>query len=102
MSKGDTRFFNLETTLHNYESYGSQYSGGGYLCEPPAVLQDIKNFGFNITSFANNHTLDYSYGGLEITLKNVTAADIPLAGAGKIYRKHRNPSIMNHQLAELP
>lgn len=91
LSKGDTRFFNLETTLHNYESYGSQYSGGGYLCGPPTVLQDIKNFGFNMTSFANNHTLDYSYGGLEITLKNVAAADIPLAGAGKNLQEASQP-----------
>ncbi|WEV58210.1 CapA family protein [Ligilactobacillus acidipiscis] len=82
LAKGDTRFFNLETTLHHYESYGSQYSGGGYLCGPPEVLQDIKKFGFNVASFANNHTLDYSYDGMAITLKNVAQAGLPCAGAG--------------------
>ncbi len=80
--KGEMRFFNLETTIHNYESYGSQYNGGSYLCAPPEVLEDAKNFGFNITSFANNHTLDFSYGGVEKTLENVRKAGIPSAGVG--------------------
>ena len=42
IQKGDMRFFNLETTVHNYESYGSQYNGGSYLCAPPEILDDVK------------------------------------------------------------
>ena len=91
LSQGDTRFFNLETTLHHYESYGSQYSGGGYLCGPPEVLEDVKKLGFNVTSFANNHTLDYSYGGLEKTLENVKQAGIPCAGAGNNLQEAAQP-----------
>ena len=91
LTQGDTRFFNLETTLHHYESYGSQYSGGGYLCGPPEVLQDIKKFGFNVSSFANNHTLDYSYGGLDATLHNIANAGLPCAGAGKNLQEAAQP-----------
>lgn len=91
VGQGETRFFNLETTLHHYESYGSQYSGGGYLCGPPEVLRDLKKLGFNVTSFANNHTLDYSYGGLEKTLANVAQADLPCAGAGKNLQEAAQP-----------
>lgn len=82
IAKGDMRFFNLETTIHYYESYGSQYNGGSYLCAPPEILDDVKRFGFNITSFANNHTLDFSYGGVEKTLENLRKAGIPNAGVG--------------------
>jgi poly-gamma-glutamate synthesis protein (capsule biosynthesis protein) len=82
ISKGDMRFFNLETTIHNYESYGSQYNGGSYLCAPPEALEDAKRFGFNITSFANNHTLDFSYGGVEKTLENLRKAGLPSSGVG--------------------
>ncbi len=82
IAKGDMRFFNLETTVHNYESYGSQYNGGSYLCAPPEILDDVKRFGFNVTSFANNHTLDFSYGGVEKTLENLRKAGIPSSGVG--------------------
>jgi poly-gamma-glutamate synthesis protein (capsule biosynthesis protein) len=82
IQKGDARFFNLETTVHDYESYGSQYNGGSYLCAPYGVLEDAKRFGFNMASFANNHTLDFSYGGLEKTLENLRKAGIPSAGVG--------------------
>ena len=82
IAKGDMRFFNLETTLHNYESYGSQYNGGSYLCAPPETLDDVRRFGFNITSFANNHTLDFSYGGVEKTLEHLRKAGFPSSGVG--------------------
>ena len=56
ISQGDARFFNLETTL-NYEGEccSSQLSGGTYIRTNPEVLEDIKKFGFNMTSFNNNH-----------------------------------------------
>ena len=67
--KGDARFFNLETTLnHEGEAIASQFSGGTYIRTNPEVLEDIKKLGFNMTSFNNNHALDFSYQGLECTL----------------------------------
>ncbi|NCB62192.1 MAG: CapA family protein [Clostridia bacterium] len=80
--RGDMRFFNLETTIHDYESYASQFSGGGWLCAPRETLNDCKEFGFNIASFANNHSLDFAYKGFEKTLENIRAAGLPCAGAG--------------------
>ena len=48
--QGDGRFFNLETTLHKEgECFASETSGGTYLRTDPEVLDDIKQFGFNIT-----------------------------------------------------
>ena len=59
--QGDARFFNLETTLnHEGECCSSQLSGGTYIRTNPEVLDDIKKFGFNMTSFNNNHAMDFS------------------------------------------
>lgn len=82
INRGDMRFFNLETTVHDYESYASQFSGGGWLCAPKECLDDCRKFGFNVTTIANNHSLDFSYMGLELTLENIKNAGFPCAGAG--------------------
>jgi poly-gamma-glutamate capsule biosynthesis protein CapA/YwtB (metallophosphatase superfamily) len=81
--KGDFRFFNLETTIHDYESFPSQFSGGGWLCAPRGCVEDCRQFGFNVSTMANNHSLDYSYDGLKKSLKALKDADLPCAGAGK-------------------
>ncbi len=84
IKQGDARFFNLETTLnHEGETCSSQLSGGTYLRTNPEVLEDIKDFGFNMTSFNNNHVLDFSYGGLEATLKAVEESGFVHAGVGR-------------------
>ena len=82
ISQGDFRFFNLETTIHNFETYGAAQSGGSWFCAPPEVLEDAKRFGFNILTTANNHAMDYAYLGLEKTLGYVRAAGFPAAGTG--------------------
>lgn len=84
ISEGDARFFNLETTL-NYEGEcpSSQLSGGTYIRTNPEVLEDIKNFGFNMLSFNNNHALDFSYEGLECTLDYVNESGFVHAGVGR-------------------
>ena len=81
--QGDFRFGNLETTVHNFESCAGARSGGSWLCSPPGVLKDLKKFGMNIFSTANNHALDYSYDGLLRTLEYLEAEDIPFSGTGR-------------------
>ena len=43
--QGDFRFSNLETTVHDYESFASARSGGSWLCSPPGVVEDMRKFG---------------------------------------------------------
>ena len=58
INEGDVKFFNLETTLNKKgECYASQASGGTWLRTNPEVLDDVKKFGFNVTSFNNNHAM---------------------------------------------
>lgn len=84
IKQGDARFFNLETTLnHEGEACGSQFSGGTYIRTSPEVLDDIKQLGFNMTSFNNNHALDFSYAGLEKTLEAVERSGLVHAGVGR-------------------
>lgn len=80
--KGDARFFNLETTLHNGEHWGNQFFGGSFLRADPRVLDDAKNFGFNILNCANNHSMDFDRPGLMTTLKHVREAGFVTAGTG--------------------
>ena len=81
--RGDFRFGNLETTVHNFESYGAAQSGGSWLCSPPGVLKDMRKFGINVLSTANNHALDYSYGGLIKTLEYLEKEEFPYSGTGR-------------------
>lgn len=81
--QADLRFGNLETTVHDFESCGGARSGGSWLCSPPGVLDDLRRFGINILSTANNHALDYSYGGLEKTLHYIREAGFPFSGTGE-------------------
>ena len=92
ISQGDARFFNLETTLNREgECYASQFSGGTYLRTYPEVISDLTRFGFNMTSFNNNHTLDFSYPGMFKTLDALEESRIVHSGVG-----------YNHALASAP
>jgi len=82
--QGDVRFFNLETTLNKEgECYASQVSGGTWLRTNPEVLDDVKKFGFNVTSFNNNHAMDFSFEGLLKTLESVENSGLVHAGVGR-------------------
>ena len=83
IEQGDARYFNLETTLHGEgECFGSQFSGGSYLRADPEVLEDCADLGFNMLSFCNNHSMDFSYRGLEKTLAYIKQAGFVQAGVG--------------------
>ncbi len=81
--QGDARFFNLETTIHRGGLFGNQFNGGSFLRADPKVLDIARAFGFNMLSFANNHTFDFSYGGLKATLDAVREAGFVNAGVGE-------------------
>lgn len=83
IEQGDARFFNLETTV-NYEGecYGNQFSGGTYIRCEPEVVRDMLKFGFNLTTFNNNHVMDFAHEGLIKTIEYVNELDIVHGGVG--------------------
>jgi poly-gamma-glutamate synthesis protein (capsule biosynthesis protein) len=76
------RINNLEMVISNYDQFASTYCGGIWLTSPPERLDDVLRYGFNCFGFANNHTMDFSYGGLEDTLRELKKRDVPVCGAG--------------------
>ncbi|WP_424768199.1 CapA family protein [Paenibacillus sp. sgz302251] len=81
--QSDIRFTNLEVTVHNFDVYPSASSGGTWAAARPRVLEDLQWLGFNTMSFANNHTLDWSHGGLLQTIEHMDRLGIVHAGAGR-------------------
>lgn len=82
IGEADVRFTNLETVIRHDEGFPSAQSGGTWASSPPEVLEDLADYGFNLVAWANNHTLDYSYGGLEATTDYLDLAGFVHAGVG--------------------
>ncbi|MBE6650644.1 MAG: CapA family protein [Ruminococcaceae bacterium] len=83
VKKADARLFNLENVLSDRQIYASSYCGGTWLLAKEDTLDDTLRFGFNGCSFANNHTMDFSYDGLFDTLDAAKKRNLPICGAGK-------------------
>ena len=79
----DVRFSNLEMTFHDQEGYPAAFSGGTWAMTSPRMLDDIKLYGFNIYNTANNHSCDYSHGGVLATIRHLKERDMIFAGTGK-------------------
>ena len=95
IERGDARFFNLETTVHKEgECYGNQFSGGTYIRCNPEVMEDMLRFGFNMTTFNNNHLMDFAHEGLLKTIENVDKTGIVHAGVGKSLHEAAAPAYL--------
>ena len=83
ISKHDVKFSNLEMTFHEQEGYPAAVSGGTWAMASPRLLDDIKSYGFNLYNTANNHSGDYSQGGILATIKYLNERDMIFSGTGK-------------------
>mgnify|MGYP002555441384 FL=1 len=92
--RGDIRFFNLETTVCE-DCYPAKYSGGTWLRTEKNVISDLKDFGFNVTTTANNHCMDFAVNGFLQTLENVKSAGFLNSGAGRNLAEASRPSYIN-------
>ena len=86
IGRGDARIGNLETTVTNWDTYPSAYSGGTWISCTPRVLDHYLRLGLNFLGFANNHTMDMGPDGLLETLEHVHARDVAIAGAWPSWR----------------
>ncbi|TRO50986.1 CapA family protein [Candidatus Bathyarchaeota archaeon] len=89
----DCAFTNLEMNLHDYgpDCYPAAECGGTYTRAEPKILEDLLWMGFDIFSTANNHSLDYMYGGLMETIKHLKEYNVPYAGTGYNLGEARAP-----------
>ena len=80
----NVKFTNLEMTFHNHEGYPAAFSGGTWAMAEPEILDDIKTYGFNLFNTANNHSHDYSHGGILATIEHLKERQMLFAGQEKI------------------
>ncbi len=78
----EVRFNNLEITIHRQEGFPAAVSGGTWAMAEPEILKDLQSFGFNLFNTANNHSGDYSHGGILATIRYLREYDALFAGTG--------------------
>jgi len=89
--EADVAYTNLEVVLSDFEGYPSAEPGGTYMRCDPALLGEYKWYGFDIFSTANNHSLDYTVGGLLATIRHLKEAGVPYSGTGENLAEAREP-----------
>ncbi len=89
-------FGNMEMLLHEYEDdvIPAAQSGGTYMVAHPDMAHELRWMGFDMLSMANNHTMDFSVGGLRATWRALEAAGIRHAGSGENLARARAPAYM--------
>lgn len=95
VEKADAKLFNLENVLSDRRIYASSYCGGTWLLAKEDTLDDTLRFGFNGCSFANNHTMDFSYEGLFDSLNAAKKRNLPICGAGKNLEEASDYAVIN-------
>lgn len=78
----DVAFANLESTFHNLEGTPAAASGGTWAMSDPAVLDDMKRYGFNLFNTANNHSGDFGQDGVAATIRHLRERTMIFAGTG--------------------
>ena len=98
LQSADLTFGNCETLFHDYvgpEIYPAVEAGWTYMRSPPGMVGELRNIGFGLMGTANNHMLDYSYGGMFSTHAALDAAGIAHAGSGRDLGAARCPAYAN-------
>ncbi|RVJ69260.1 CapA family protein [Sinorhizobium medicae] len=82
----DVTFGNMETSIFDIRRFdGSPQAeyGGAYHVSSPELGPDLKEMGFNILSYANNHTFDWGVEGMRETCRALEQNGIVYAGVGE-------------------
>lgn len=82
IGRHDVAFSNLEMTYHNLEGTPAAVSGGTWAMADPRCLDDMRRYGFNLFTTANNHTGDYGEGGVLATIRHLRERDMAFSGSG--------------------
>lgn len=90
--KPDKRIINLETSITTNEYYWP-HKGINYRMHPKNI-ECISAADIDFCALANNHVLDWGYGGLKETINTLKQARIRYAGAGMNLKEAREPAIM--------
>jgi poly-gamma-glutamate synthesis protein (capsule biosynthesis protein) len=93
----DVSFAALESVIHDYEgpeTYPAAEAPDTWMRSPRYIADEIKWAGIDLVSHAQNHALDYSYGGLFQSWKALNEAGVVHAGTGKNLGEARAPAYL--------
>ncbi|HAZ19703.1 MAG TPA: hypothetical protein DCY75_05970, partial [Clostridiales bacterium] len=93
LRSADFSAVNLEAVLSDYTCFPGAASGGTWVNATPDIFPQLHSFGFDLYGCANNHALDYSYGGLASTCRILEQANVPFCGIGESLEKADAPAI---------
>jgi poly-gamma-glutamate synthesis protein (capsule biosynthesis protein) len=91
----DAAFANLEGTVHTWDEGTPGITQGTFMTTDPKLLEDLKWFGINMVSCANNHAFDYGEGGVLANIKHLDEAGLVHAGTGKNLAEARAPGYLD-------
>jgi poly-gamma-glutamate synthesis protein (capsule biosynthesis protein) len=92
LREADLAFLNCETVLHDYAGpavFPSAEPGMVAMRSPTVIADELRWLNARLVATANNHSLDYSHGGLASTHAALDAAGIAHAGTGDTLARAR-------------
>ncbi|ESP93482.1 MULTISPECIES: CapA family protein [Pseudoalteromonas] len=94
--QADVRFCNFESTLCDTTNilFPAASSGGTWAQTHYRTLDNLSALGINTLSLANNHIMDYSHAGLQMTTKHLVERGFKVAGAGNNLREAAAPTYL--------
>jgi poly-gamma-glutamate synthesis protein (capsule biosynthesis protein) len=90
----DVGFVNLEGCARHLDEGVPGITRGTYMTTPPPLLEDLKWFGVNMVSCANNHAFDYGAEGMLATIGHLDTAGIAHSGTGRNMAEARAPAYL--------
>src|ERR1043166_952444 len=91
----DACFANLERMVIRYGEGAPAIRTGTHMVTEPALLEDLKWFGFNLLCCANSHSLNFGESGLLLQNHYLDRAGIVHAGTGENLRQASSPAYLD-------
>jgi poly-gamma-glutamate synthesis protein (capsule biosynthesis protein) len=96
LKDADVAFNNFETIIPGERGVPRYKTDPtAWMTSPRYVLDELLWMGFNMFSLANNHSMDYSEGGLLETKRIFDEVGVANAGTGRILSEARAPAYLN-------
>jgi poly-gamma-glutamate synthesis protein (capsule biosynthesis protein) len=92
---GHVTFTNLEVPIQTSDKVRPVKTGVAAHGAPPAVLDALKDLGFNLLSLSNNHSWDFGEPGLLDTIVEARKRGFAHAGTGRTVEEAASPAFLD-------
>ncbi|MER8809611.1 CapA family protein [Mesorhizobium australicum] len=100
LRNGDVTFGNMETNIfdaRSFTGYPQAEHGGAYHVSLPELAPDLNAMGFNLLSYANNHSFEWGLEGMRETCRALDRSGIVYAGVGENLAQASAPRFLETQ-----